>query len=84
MKSEQASWKEKNQVLLESPDGTKTTNLQFFKDCFPKWEYVLDGTACSSEEATKAVKQGVVWDVELKVEYGPKLQAYKLLKGKKK
>lgn len=79
MQSEQEKWKTEHKELLST---NKNWQNAFFKDCFPKWTYILDGVECSPLDVKKAIENGTVWDIELKVEYDPKLTAYKLLNEK--
>lgn len=78
MKTEQDNWKSVHLKLLQENNWQNS----FFRDCFPKWTYILDGVECTTEDIKKAVTSGVVWNIELKVEYDPKLTAYKLLNKK--
>lgn len=79
MQAEQEKWKRDHKELLST---NKNWQNSFFKDCFPKWTYILDGVECASSDVKSAIDNGVVWDIELKVEYDPKLTAYRLLNEK--
>jgi hypothetical protein len=80
MRTEQEKWKSENPMFIEK-DGATVKNINFFKDCFEKWEYFLDDSPASKQDIEQAIKDKIVWDFELKVEYDSKLTAYKMLKG---
>lgn len=85
LKSEQNEWKKTKSTMIAVPDRQEQKpNPEFFRDCFPKWSYVLNGKKYSPVEANAAgIVPLAVWDIELKVEYDPKLEAYRLLKKEK-
>ncbi len=77
LKSEQTGWKKTKSTVT----ATGTPNSEFFKDCFPRWKYIFQGKTYSPIEAQAAgIVPKIIWNIELKVEYDPKLEAYRILK----
>lgn len=85
LQAEQQEWKKTNSTMIAVANSeTQRPNPDFFRECFPKWSYVLNGKQYSPTEANAAgIIPLTVWDIELKVEYDPKLEAYRLLKEEK-